>query len=234
MRRFVLNNVIKYKRMLYMEIIKSYKKGELKEELPKIPKKLIPDISGEGRSRVFYEREILKEKIKFVLGLDYKKVKDLELYEIANHIEEIVDSTSPILAKKPELGVIKDVCNDCPGGRYYVTDLCRNCIAHPCMEVCPRNAILNAGNRAYIDYNKCIGCGLCASACPYNAIIKLERPCEKNCIPKAIGKSETSPVEVKYEKCTGCGACYIACPFGALEFPSQLLQVIHKLITGKN
>ncbi|MBT1247159.1 MULTISPECIES: monomeric [FeFe] hydrogenase [unclassified Thermosipho (in: thermotogales)] len=233
MRRFVLNNVIKLRRMIYMEIIKSYKSGNLKEILPKIPRKLIPDTYSEDRRRIFYEREILKEKIKFVLGLDYKKVKDLELYEIAENIEKIANSTSTLLAENPELGVIKDVCNDCPGGKYYVTDLCKNCIAHSCMEVCPKKAITSSGNRAIIDYDKCVSCGLCSSACPYDAIIKLERPCEKSCIPKAIGKTKTSPIEVSQEKCTGCGACLVACPFGALEFPSQILQVAHKLSTGE-
>lgn len=232
MRRFVFNNVVKLKRMLYMEILGLYRNGNLKEELPKIPKKLIPDTNTSNRMRVFYEREILKEKIKFVLGLDYDKVKELELYEIADQLEDIINGTSPLLTKEPKIGVIKEVCNDCPGGRYYVTDLCKNCIAHSCIEVCPRNAIKIVENRAQIDYSKCVGCGLCASACPYGAIIKLERPCEKSCIPKALGRTDTSPIEVNYEKCTMCGACYIACPFGAIEFPSQLLQVVHKLSKG--
>ncbi|WP_073073226.1 hypothetical protein [Thermosipho atlanticus] len=143
MRRFVLNNVIKLRRMLYMEIIKSYRNGNLKDVLPKIPKKLIPEINGEGRTRVFYEREILKEKIKFILGLDYKKVRELELYEIAEQMEKIIDGTSPLLVENPGLGVIKDVCNDCPGGKYYVTDLCKNCIAHSPKHKDPFNSKLS-------------------------------------------------------------------------------------------
>ncbi|PLV60049.1 monomeric [FeFe] hydrogenase [Thermotoga sp. KOL6] len=232
MRRLVLNNIIKTRRRLYIELAKSYLEGKLKKVLPKLPSILIPENSSD-KVRIFYEREILKEKVKFALGLDYSKVRDLELYEITDFLDEIVSGESELLEKENFVNVIDKICSECPGGRYYVTDLCRNCIAHSCENVCPRRAISIVDNRAQIDYSKCVNCGLCASACPYQAIIKLERPCEKMCYVNAIHPSEEGSMEIDHKKCSACGACYIACPFGAIETPSQLLQVLHELTSNK-
>ena len=62
-----------------------------------------------------------------------------------------------------------------------VTEGCQGCLEHPCMEVCPRGAISMVNGRSHIDEEKCIKCGKCQDACPYNAIIKQERPCKKAC-----------------------------------------------------
>jgi heterodisulfide reductase subunit A len=53
-----------------------------------------------------------------------------------------------------------------------------------------------------ISLEKCVGCGLCARVCPYNAII----------INKAQKKSE-----IIEAACSGCGTCGAECPFGAIE-----------------
>ncbi len=229
MRRLVLNNIIKLRRRLYFELVKLYKSDTLKKNLPKLPKALIPESPSSDKVRVFYEREIFKEQIKFALGLNYSKVADMELYELTDLLEEVISGDSEFLEKDKFIDVIDKVCSECPGGRYYVTDLCRNCIAHSCANACPRGAIKIVNNRASIDYSKCVNCGLCASACPYHAIMKLERPCESACPSGVIHQSEEGSMEITHESCSYCGACYIACPFGAINTHSQILQVLHKL-----
>ena len=49
------------------------------------------------------------------------------------------------------------------------------------MEVCPKKAITWESGRSTIDQEKCIKCGRCVGVCPYNAIVKTERPCAAAC-----------------------------------------------------
>jgi ferredoxin len=39
-----------------------------------------------------------------------------------------------------------------------------------CAKACPKEAIVMADNLAKIDYEKCIGCGICAQKCPRKLI----------------------------------------------------------------
>ncbi|MGB9813363.1 MAG: DUF362 domain-containing protein [Thermovenabulum sp.] len=49
-----------------------------------------------------------------------------------------------------------------------VSENCRACLA--CIKNCPKDAISLVDGKAYIDAEKCIGCGECISMCVFNAI----------------------------------------------------------------
>ena len=54
--------------------------------------------------------------------------------------------------------------------RSFVPVGCQHCGDPPCMHVCPTTATYQrADGLVEIDYEKCIGCGYCAVACPYQA-----------------------------------------------------------------
>ena len=66
----------------------------------------------------------------------------------------------------------------------------------------------------------------CLEACPYNAIIKQERPCTKACGMNAIGSDEYGRAEIDQEKCVSCGQCLVSCPFSAIVDKGQIFQTI--------
>jgi tetrathionate reductase subunit B len=55
--------------------------------------------------------------------------------------------------------------------RYFLPRLCNHCDEPPCVKVCPTRAsyIRPEDNTVQIKEDRCIGCRLCISGCPYNS-----------------------------------------------------------------
>jgi len=89
-------------------------------------------------------------------------------------------------------------------GRLFVPFVCRQCDDPPCMSVCQNSAIYRDDklHRNVIDPNKCIGCKMCFSACPFGA----------------IGFDSIRGFAYKCELCGGDPECVNACEKGAIEY----------------
>ena len=73
---------------------------------------------------------------------------------------------------------------------------------------------------AVIDEKLCTGCGLCAKACPVNAVTMHKKAPEATPRPpKKLARIE--PV------CLGCGVCALKCPTGALKLHPRPQKVFH-------
>ncbi|MEN0088745.1 MAG: 4Fe-4S dicluster domain-containing protein [Pseudomonadota bacterium] len=118
---------------------------------------------------------------------------------------------------------------DAPAQIVHFPKSCLHCEDAPCVTVCPTGASYKRAEDGIVlvDEDMCIGCGLCAWACPY-------------------GAREIDPVEQVMKKCTLCvdriyndnipeedrvPACVKTCPaearhFGDLADPSSDVSIL--------
>jgi len=62
-------------------------------------------------------------------------------------------------------------------GNYLIPAACRHCDDPKCMNSCPTGAIQRRPEgEIYFEYEKCIGCGNCAIACPFDNIAMVDTP----------------------------------------------------------
>lgn len=201
------------------------------KRIEELPYKIIPGEVGNFRNDVFLERAIVGERLRLAMGLPYRSAA--EHAPISDNIEAADQAET--YYTPPLINVIRFACNACAEKKVMVTDGCQGCLAHPCVEVCPKDAITldRTNGRSRIDEDKCIQCGKCATVCSYNAIIVQERPCAAACGMDAIHSDENGKAQIDEEKCVSCGMCLVNCPFGAIADKSQIFQVIRAIQAGE-
>jgi [FeFe] hydrogenase (group B1/B3) len=204
-----------------------FNQGNLVEQIDRIPLEMAPrQNSNPDRCCIFKERVIIKEKLIPLLGFDLDDYTD-ELKTLSSYAEEALERKSPI---NKILTVVAEACTSCVKNSYIVTNLCKGCVAHPCMMNCPKEAISwNANGQAQINPKTCINCGICMSVCPYHSIIFMPVPCENACPVGAISKDEYGIEHINEEKCIDCGKCVTACPFGSILENSQIIDVMQAI-----
>ncbi|MDR2822490.1 MAG: monomeric [FeFe] hydrogenase [Acholeplasmatales bacterium] len=201
-------NVQKIKYEVLKEVIRNKYENIYLNEYYDIPRTIAPGPKALSRCCIFKERAVLEEYIKLSNGGNI---------EIDNVIE-----------------VISIACDECPAGGILVTPACRGCIVHNCKEVCPRGAIEIVDGKSRVDKSKCIECGKCVTACPYNALIMQHRPCKQACPVNAISVDENDITKIDQTKCISCGSCVYKCPFGAISDKSYINETIDILKKSNN
>ena len=173
------------------------------------------------RDSVFKERAIVAERIRLACGLSVRSAS--EHSPISKDFQKAIATERVFEA--PLINVIPFACNACPETAYEVTNNCRGCLAHPCTSVCPVKAVKIVDGVSVIDKEKCVKCGRCAEHCPYDAIVKYDRPCAAACGVDAIESDHLGRATINQDKCVSCGQCLVNCPFAAIADKSQIFQL---------
>ena len=201
--------------------------ASLIHDIEAIPYNIVQE-RAQYRESIYRERAVASERVRLAMGLSLRpenKAVHLTAGVEASNIDEKY-------YEPPLMQVIPSACSACPSNMYEVSNMCRGCVAHPCMQVCPKGAISMVNGKSHIDQSKCIKCGKCKSVCPYDAIAHKERPCERACGVKAIESDEQGRAQINQSKCVSCGMCMVSCPFGAISDKSQIFQLAHALREG--
>lgn len=112
------------------------------------------------------------------------------------------------IARCAELHNGKSACYVVMAGSLPIPMRCMHCTDALCVAFCPVDAIKRQEDVVAIDHNVCIGCGVCALACPFGAISFDE----KN---KKIVKCDLCTDKVEKGEVP---TCVEACPSHALLF----------------
>ena len=220
----------KIREQVFEEVARAaYSTGDVSHELEEIPYKITPSDVPLYRESIWRERAIASERVRLAMGLSLRPL-DRPVHITEGFAESNI---SEKYYEPPLMQVIPSACDMCEDNKIEVSNMCHGCVAHPCMEVCPKEAISMVDGHAFVDQNKCIKCGKCIAICPYHAIIKKEsRPCAEACGINAIESDEHGRAKINDEKCVSCGQCMASCPFGAIADKSQIFQMIRAIQHG--
>lgn len=214
---------------VFSEVAKvAYESTNVAGDIEGIPYKIIPDEEPKYRENVYRERQIVAERVRLAMGMTLRPAN--KPVHMTDGIEE--STIAEKYYEPPLMQVIPSACDKCPDNEYEVTNMCRNCVSHACIKNCPKGAISIVDGKSFIDQSKCIKCGRCKAACPYDAIAHKVRPCASACGIKAISSDEYGRAKIDNSKCVACGQCMSACPFGAIADKSQIFQLIQSIKQG--
>lgn len=202
--------VISIKHKVIDEVAKLAFAGKLEEKRDDIAYNIIPGPHARFRCCIYKEREIIRQRVRLAEG---KCPTNKE----SDNIVQVIDAA----------------CEECPIQRFTVTDNCQNCLGKACIKSCNFGAITSGKHRTYIDPDKCKECGMCAKACPYNAISDTVRPCKRSCPVGAITMDDNDLCVIDESKCIQCGRCIHGCPFGAIGSKTAVVEVINAIREGK-
>ena len=125
------------RRNVFTEVARLAYESDDYKQVDMIPYKIVPGEVAHHRHDVFLERAIVSARLKLALGMDLDP--NGPSAPISANIQDA--ATDQKYFNEPLVNIIPYACNACPPKQVRITDSCQGCISHPCMNVCPKDAI---------------------------------------------------------------------------------------------
>jgi len=111
---------------------------------------------------------------------------------------------------------------------YMVATACRSCDTPHCMTGCPVDAIHRGKHLQIVIEDHCIGCGLCASNCPYGSIFIAPNEHQPHVIKPQPKAATCDLCDAEGERAAPAPSCVSSCPHDAAfrMTGAQLLQTV--------
>lgn len=225
-----VNHVNEIKREVLARVAAAFLRGDdISGEVERIPYIMRPKNSDHTRCCIYKDRAILRYRCMAAMGF-LPEDDDDDSTPLSHYVQKAVArgrNDAPFVISACDIA-----CHSCVQARYFVTNICQGCVAHPCVGACRFGAVHIVNGRSQIDVEKCRNCGKCMDMCPYCAIVRIKVPCEQSCPVNAIKKSEQGRAEIDFDKCISCGRCMRACPFGTILERSSVVDVLTRIRSG--
>ena len=221
------NNAAFLRTNVLVQVAKSFMENNF-ADINDVVNTIVPDDAKIMRGSLERDRQVVKEQCLAAMGFTPCET-DVEV-PLSTMAQKALQRQTPEIAT---VSVLPHACAGCMKTRYTVTDMCRGCYGRPCEVNCPKKAI-TVSDKASINQDLCIKCGICYNNCPYSAINKAPVPCEDSCPVGAISKDENGFEHIDYNKCISCGKCLLSCPFGAIVHNSQIIDVLKAIKNNNN
>ena len=126
------------RRKVFTEVAKvAFYSNNINDDIEAIPYKITPGDVPLYRESIYRERAIASERVRLAMGMSLRP-EDKPVHVTSGLTESNV---SDKYYEPPLMQVIPSACDMCENNKYEVSNQCHGCIALPCVEVCPCEAI---------------------------------------------------------------------------------------------
>ena len=124
--------VKRLRKQVFTEVARvAYESENLNDDIEAIPYKITPGDEPQYRESIWRERAISSERVRLAMGMSLRP-EDKPVHVTAGLDESNI---SEKYYEPPLMQVIPSACDACTSNEYRVTNNCRGCVAHPCLEV---------------------------------------------------------------------------------------------------
>ena len=136
------------RRRVFKEVANlAYNSKNLKDDMEALPYKIVDYDETDYWESVYRDRAIIRERIRLAMGMSLRPENRERPAHLTQGLEE--SNIDEKYYEPPLMQVIPSACDMCEDNKIEVSNMCHGCVAHPCMEVCPKRSCVYRSGEMY-------------------------------------------------------------------------------------